>query len=682
MIDGIFQLADLDGTNGFRVQGGAFSGWLGRSVAGGGDFNGDGFDDVLIGDPLGWPPGRLSAGEVTVIYGSDAPFPAAIDPDALRGLGATIMGASAQGRAGEAVANAGDVNGDGFDDILIGAHLVNQVGRYRAGESYIVYGSGEGLPEEIDLADLDGNDGFALPGRDARDNLGEAVAGAGDVNGDGIDDFLIGVENADKGDLDWAGETYVVFGDADGFPARRLLSGLDGEDGFRIDGADARDFSGSSVAGVGDVNGDGVDDIAVGAWGVDPDGIPGAGATYIVFGSDTGFDPVLDLAALDGTRGFRISGVNRNDISGRAVSGAGDLNGDGFDDVLIGAAGGNPGGVYNAGEAYVLFGSDAGFAANVELASLNGPNGFRIDGKAERDYAGWSVAAAGDVNGDGLDDIVVGARFANGGFSGTGEAYVIFGSAESFGARFRLADIDGSNGFGVQGVREDDFAGAAVGSAGDVNGDGYRCRPWRRARPQRPSVATSKPAAPTGASIRTSSVDASPPSAARAANPEERACAEVIPPTNRRAGRSTSLGEREPARVGTTRCSPERGGPRRDLERGVEPRSPRAPRARRRARSASVLEVPADARRGPRARRDRRPDRRARPALRDPPPRGRGSAGTARPARRTAARASLDVAGTRRRAHIARGRRDVARTPNSLPPERPFGRVIRTPACP
>ena len=151
-----------------------------------------------------------------------------------------------------------------------------------------------------------------------------------------------------------------------------------------------------------------------------PGGVIEAGETYVVFGSDTGFDATLDLSSVDGTNGFVINGIDQEDYSGTSVSAAGDVNGDGIDDLIIGAYEADPGGNDGAGETYVVFGSDTGFDASLDLSTLDGTNGFVINGVDQGDHSGISVSGAGDVNGDGIDDVIVGAY-------GADETYIIFG---------------------------------------------------------------------------------------------------------------------------------------------------------------------------------------------------------------------------------------------------------------
>ena len=133
------------------------------------------------------------------------------------------------------------------------------------------------------------------------------------------------------------------------------------------------------------------------------------------------FSSSINLSSLNGSTGFRLDGVSASDASGSSVASAGDVNGDGFADLIIGAPGADPNGNSYSGSSYVVFGKASGFTSGINLSSLNGTTGFRLDGVASSDYSGASVASAGDVNGDGFTDLIVGAYGAdpNGSSSGS-----------------------------------------------------------------------------------------------------------------------------------------------------------------------------------------------------------------------------------------------------------------------
>ena len=239
----------------------------------------------------------------------------------------------------------------------------------------------------------------------------------------------MGAEDAQPNGVN-SGQSFVVFGSSEGaFGSVLELSSLDGNNGFAINGITAGDNSGISVSGAGDVNGDGIADLIVGADGADPNG-SAAGQSFVVFGSSEGaIGSVLELSSLDGSNGFVINGIAGSDFAGTSVSGAGDVNGDGFDDLIVGADGADPNGE-SSGQSFVVFGSSEGALGSVlELSSLDGSNGFALNGIAPDDSAGIAVSGAGDVNGDGFDDLVVGANGADANGSDSGQSFVVFGAA-------------------------------------------------------------------------------------------------------------------------------------------------------------------------------------------------------------------------------------------------------------
>jgi hypothetical protein len=380
---------------------------LGVSVSDAGDVNGDGYADVIVGEPNN-DTAASNAGRAYVYYGGRG-------ADAVADV--TLTGAAPNGQFGISVSGAGDVNGDGYADVIVGeSGYASGTGR-----AYVYYGG----PEVDAVADL------TLTGAATGDQFGISVSGAGEMVGGGYAGVIVGAHRNDAGGAD-AGRAYVYLGGPGGPDAVADLT---------LTGEAASDLFGVSVSGAGDVNRDGYADVIVGAQGNDAGGF-NAGRAYVYYGG-LGADEVADLT---------LTGAAAGDDFGISVSGAGDVNGDDYADVIVGADLNDAGGA-EAGRAYVYYGGRVSDAV-VDLT---------LTGAAAVNFFGHSVSGAGDVNGDGCADVIVGAAQNDVGGVDAGRAYVYYGGPWAD----AIADLI------LTGEATGDLFGASVSGAGDVNGDRY-----------------------------------------------------------------------------------------------------------------------------------------------------------------------------------------------------------------
>jgi len=365
------------------------------------------------------------------------------------GTGGFAINGSGSENSGYMISSAGDVNGDGYDDILIGAYI-NESYTTSGGAAYVVFGKSTSMTS-VTLTDIAaGNGGFAVFGQYAT-TIADKVSSAGDINGDGLSDLLIDAPGADGA----IGRAYVVYGKKD--TAKVWTSDLDNASGgFTIFNTANNGTLASGVSIAGDVNGDGYADLIIGTGF-------GSSKTYVLYGK-AGMGNISVSTLGNGVNGLALTG------SGAAtVSNAGDINGDGLSDMIVGYT---QGGTNTSGVSYVVFGR-TGTTSSLDLSSVVDVSGFAINGEYATDEAGM-INNIGDVNGDGLADLLVGAWSSDASGTNSGRAYVVFGKTSTTAVDLS-AVAAGSGGFVINSAQAGDAIGAVDGGVsgiGDINGDG------------------------------------------------------------------------------------------------------------------------------------------------------------------------------------------------------------------
>jgi hypothetical protein len=378
-------------------------------------------------------------------------YPTPLAPDVSLATMGGFSGEEGGDLAGSAITALGDVNGDGLDDFALSAPSYGTEAIPDRGMVYLFFGKSYGWPSQtlsLSLADA------SFYGEEARDGLGQALAGVGDVNNDGLNDLLVGA----PGSMNLTGQTYLILGNADPAFWRTNLPVTDLATAS-FWGEAVGDNAGASLAAIGDVNGDLIADFLIGA----PDNAEGganAGQVYLIQGktADWAMDTPLSSAAQASFLGRQ--GIN----AGQSIAGAGDVDGDGLADFLI-AAPLDDYAFVQGGQVFLLLGQETGWTMDVPLTDANAS----FTGEGENHWAGFSIAGVGDVNGDTFDDFLIGAPGAADHGPHTGKAYLIFGKATGWTLHTSLSTADAS----FIGEWMGDWAGQRVAAAGDLDQDTF-----------------------------------------------------------------------------------------------------------------------------------------------------------------------------------------------------------------
>ncbi|WP_338125316.1 Ig-like domain-containing protein [Pseudomonas nitroreducens] len=539
---------DVAGTPSVSGSTQAYDG-LGYALSSAGDFNGDGYEDFIVSAPHTiYGSAAAYQSDMYLVYGGPNGLPSLSNLDSMTAdQGFRITSTSYTGTGGDvgiqghAVTNLGDINGDGFDDIAISSTLSDRI--------YVIFGrEGKDL-STLSLSSIENGatiDGFVIKNYNTGGWLGSSIAG-GDLNGDGYSDIIISSldgnggngmavvlygREGDAGSATWGNMMASNYASATnpgglyystGATSSTLGSRVENQTNIRTTYAQDGDSDlGAVVQVIGDVNGDGFNDFIITAPrsnGVTGGTIASSGTAYLIFGSKNGLGASYDLNNLTPDQGVRLTGAQANEYLGgttvlagsttdqggayypqpSSVKNIGDINGDGIEDFAIGSAlwGDSAADGSAPGRVYVIYGKAAGDTwSNLSLGALDGSNGFILSSSSNGtalggnvtsadSQLGLSISSAGDVNGDGIDDFLIGAPGYDQGSSqqNLGAAYLVYGRAG--GGFDASSDLDALVAAGeavkLVGLKANDYAGTGV-AIGDWNGDGiadYGYGTWR-----------------------------------------------------------------------------------------------------------------------------------------------------------------------------------------------------------